>query len=86
MKEKSKQLDSMMAAAAPESKGPSKQATILNQVIGKSLTKLDISSDYVYTLVPTRSLRQSMQTTISNCVIIASNPVKDQADFLQVLD
>lgn len=85
MKDKSKQLDTMMGAAAPESKGPSKQATILNQVIGKSLTKLDVS-DYVYTLVPTRSLRQSMQTTISNAVVIAPNPVKDQTDFFQVLD
>ena len=52
----------------------------MNQLIGKSMTDVaaDLSgTDYIYTFVPTRSLRSQIQTTVSNMMVIAEAPNAD---------
>ena len=55
-------------------------------MIGKSLTDIDtaeLGDDYIHTFVATRSLRQHMQTTVSNMMVInkASKAEDDNGMF-----
>lgn len=71
-----------------EEKAIADQAMILNQIIGKSMTDVvaelknsnQDTSDYVYTFVPTRSLRSSIQTTVSNMMVIAPSLTPTEAE------
>ena len=67
-------------------KAIAEQAKVLNQMIGKSLTDIDtaeLGDDYIHTFVATRSLRQHMQTTVSNMMVInkASKAEDDNGMF-----
>lgn len=59
--------------------------SVLNQIVGKSLTKVD-APDYVYTFVPTRSLRQSMMTTVTNTIVVAPEGKAGEHNVFIVLD
>ena len=44
-------------------------------------------SDHVYTLIPTRALRQVIATTVTNAMVIAPTPSNTtQGDYFQILD
>jgi len=54
-------------------------------VLGKSLTKLNVT-DYVFTFVSTRSLRQSVVTTMVRAVVVAPAPVHSDPATFRVYD
>lgn len=60
------------------------QIKILNQIIGKSLTKVD-ASDYVHTFVSTRSLRKEMFSTINSAILVAPSSTSEEPAKFKVL-
>jgi len=81
---KQKSTEQAKAAGQVSNENARQQSTILNQILGKSMTNLK-TTDHVYTFVSTRSLRQDMMTSKTTAIVVAPTPSTSEEDRFEIL-